>query len=108
DIFSFGCVLYEMVTGRRPFERPTSADTMVAILHENPPALSASGKDRPGGRDRVTTRCLAKNAADRYSSARELAAALRTLLTQSALTDTGKPPPVETVTTAKPPSGSSK
>jgi serine/threonine protein kinase/Flp pilus assembly protein TadD len=91
DIFSFGCVLYEMVTGRRPFERATSADTMVAILHEQPQALSESGKERPASLDRVVARCLAKRAEERFQSAGALADALRELTKDIALTDTWQP-----------------
>src|SRR5262249_58943166 len=80
--------LYEMVTGRRPFERATSADTMVAILHEQPQALSESGKERPASLDRVVARCLAKRAEERFQSAGAVADALRELTKESALTDT--------------------
>lgn len=97
DIFSLGCVLYEMVTGRRPFERASTADTMVALLHESPQALSESGKERPVSLDRVVARCLAKKAEDRYQTARELATALRGVLEETALTDTWKAQPLETL-----------
>jgi serine/threonine protein kinase len=43
DLFSFGCVLYEMVTGRRAFQRETGAETMTAILHDEPPDVTQSG-----------------------------------------------------------------
>ncbi len=79
DVFAFGCVLYEMVTGRRPFESATNADTMAAILNEPPPALSGSGRQRPAGLDRIITRCLLKAPGERYSSGREVAAALKSL-----------------------------
>jgi serine/threonine protein kinase/Flp pilus assembly protein TadD len=101
DIFSFGCVLYEMVTGRRPFERATPADTMVAILHEAPQALSESGKERPVALDRVVARCLAKRSEDRFQTARELATALRAVLEETALTDTWKPQSLETLSDPK-------
>jgi serine/threonine protein kinase/tetratricopeptide (TPR) repeat protein len=79
DIFGFGCVLYEMVMGQRPFQGPTTADTMTAILHESVPALSQSGRDRPAELDRLILRCLAKDPAQRFQSARALADALRNL-----------------------------
>jgi serine/threonine protein kinase/Flp pilus assembly protein TadD len=85
DIFALGCVLYEMVMGHRPFNRPTTADTMSAILHDSPAELSQSGRERPAELDRVILRCLEKAPALRYASARELAQALRGL-GQSALT----------------------
>ena len=68
DVFSFGCMLFEMVTGQRPFARSTSADTIVAILHEPPPALSESGQTRPRLLDQVIAGCLAKEADERFAS----------------------------------------
>ena len=53
DIFSFGCVLYEMVTGRRAFARQTAAETMAAILQDEPPEIAASDKDLPDELERV-------------------------------------------------------
>jgi serine/threonine protein kinase/tetratricopeptide (TPR) repeat protein len=78
DVFSFGCMLCEMVSGRRPFDGETSADIMAAILNNPPPALSQSGQ-RPAELDRVILRCLEKKAAQRFSSARDLAAALKSI-----------------------------
>jgi serine/threonine protein kinase/Flp pilus assembly protein TadD len=79
DIFAFGCVLYEMVVGRRPFQGPTTADTMSAILHEPVPQLSQSGRERPAELDRLILRCLQKEPAQRFQTARELAQALRSI-----------------------------
>jgi serine/threonine protein kinase/Tfp pilus assembly protein PilF len=79
DVFAFGCTLFEMVTGRRPFLRETNADTMAAILYDPPPALSASGQERPAELDRIMVRCLQKNPADRFPSGRELADALKAI-----------------------------
>jgi eukaryotic-like serine/threonine-protein kinase len=59
DIFAFGCVLYEMIAGRRPFERPTSAETMTAILHDDPPVLSSQDLV-PAPLQRIISRCLEK------------------------------------------------
>jgi serine/threonine protein kinase/tetratricopeptide (TPR) repeat protein len=104
DIFSFGCVLYEMVAGRRPFAKPTSADTMVAILHDPPPALNLSSPGRPGPLDRVIARCLEKNAADRFASASDLAVALKGVLHEAGLTDTVKTKMPDTGQAEQPPS----
>ena len=80
DIFSFGCVLYEMVMGRRAFSGPSPGDTMAAILKEDPPAIADSGKQVPAELERVIERCLAKNPGERFHSAHDLAFALQGLL----------------------------
>jgi TolB-like protein/Flp pilus assembly protein TadD len=85
DIFSFGCVLYEMVTGRRAFQRPTAAETMTEILHAEPPAPGASGLRVPTELARIIARCLAKSASQRLRSARDLALSLRTTAGDHAL-----------------------
>jgi serine/threonine protein kinase/tetratricopeptide (TPR) repeat protein len=79
DLFALGCVLYEMATGRRPFVGDSAADTMAAILHTDPPALSQSGRDRPAELDRLILRCLEKDPSRRFSQARDVALALRSL-----------------------------
>jgi serine/threonine protein kinase/Flp pilus assembly protein TadD len=79
DIFAFGCLLYEMVLGRRPFARPTTAETMAAILNEAPTGLSQSGRHRPAELDRIILRCLNKDANLRWQSAKDISAALGTL-----------------------------
>jgi len=80
DIFSLGCVLYEALTGRQPFFGKSAADTMAAILKEDPPAIADTGKQTPAELERVIDRCLAKNPAQRFHSAHDLAFALRGLL----------------------------
>jgi serine/threonine-protein kinase len=77
DLFSFGCVLYEMVTGKRAFQRETGAETMTAILHDEPADLTASGHLIPSELGRIIRQCLAKNTSHRLHSARDLALALR-------------------------------
>src|SRR5581483_4990946 len=89
DVFSLGCVLYEMVTGWKPFERSTPADIMVAILHDPPRPLEPS-PGRPAALDRLINRCLEKNPDARFASARELGDALRGLLLDTSLGDTWK------------------
>jgi serine/threonine protein kinase/tetratricopeptide (TPR) repeat protein len=77
DIFSFGCVLYEMLSGRPPFKRETAPDTTSAILHEDPPALRDTGHGIPPVLDGIVTRCLEKGPEARFSSAHDLALALQ-------------------------------
>jgi TolB-like protein/Flp pilus assembly protein TadD len=81
DIFSLGTLVYEMLTGRRAFSGPSAADTMSAILKEEPGQWSPVGAPLSSAVQPVVARCLAKRPADRYQSAREvkrdLQAALR-------------------------------
>ncbi len=79
DIFAFGAVLYEMLAGRRAFQRSTSVETMTAILNDDPPALSQIAQTSPPGLQRVVHRCLEKNPEQRFQSASDLAFALESL-----------------------------
>ena len=79
DIFSFGAVLYEMLTGKRAFKRDTSAETMTAILREEPPELNNTGWQGPLGLQRILGRCLEKNVERRFQSASDLAFAIESL-----------------------------
>jgi eukaryotic-like serine/threonine-protein kinase len=73
DIFSLGAILYEMLSGKRAFQRDTAADTMSAILKEEPAELSESGRNFPPSLGRIVHRCLEKDPAERFQSARDLA-----------------------------------
>jgi eukaryotic-like serine/threonine-protein kinase len=84
DIFAFGTILYEMLTGQRAFHKPTSAETMAAILNEEPPPILQTNLQTPPGLQRVVRRCLEKNPEQRFQSASDLAFAL------DALSDSGK------------------
>ena len=79
DIFSFGAVLYEMLTGKRAFKRETSAETMTAVLREEPPELNDTGWQGPLGLQRILTRCLEKGVERRFQSASDLAFAIESL-----------------------------
>src|SRR5580693_866510 len=79
DIFAFGAILYEMVMGKRTFERSTSADTMSAILNEDPEPISELAPETPVALQRVVMRCLEKNLEQRFQSASDLAFALESL-----------------------------
>ena len=76
DIFAFGTILYEMVTGKQTFRKPTSAETMTAILNEDPPSISQVTAATPPGLQRVVHRCLEKNPEQRFQSASDMAFAL--------------------------------
>jgi len=80
DLFSLGCVLREMLTAQRAFRRRTAAETMAAILNEEPTDLSGSGSSFPQGLETVSARCLEKNAESRFQSARDLHFALKQVL----------------------------
>jgi Tol biopolymer transport system component len=79
DIFSFGAVLYEMLTGKRAFKRETPAETMTAILREEPPELNDTGWQGPLALQRILVRCLEKNVERRFQSASDLAFAIESL-----------------------------
>ncbi len=79
DIFAFGAVLYEMVSGHRAFKRDTAAETMTAILKEDPAELSELNHPVSPGLERIIRRCLEKNPEQRFQSAKDLAFALDAL-----------------------------
>ena len=79
DIFAFGAILYEMLTGIRSFQRPTAPETMTAILNDDPVGISQIAPDIPPGLQRVVHRCLEKNPEQRFHSASDLAFALEAL-----------------------------
>jgi Tol biopolymer transport system component len=91
DIFSFGAVLYEMLTGKRAFKRETSAETMNSILREEPPALNDTGWQGPLELQRILVRCLEKNVERRFQSASDLAFAIESLSGTSFGTPAGTP-----------------
>jgi len=79
DIFGFGAVLYEMLSGKRAFRRETTAETMTAVLKEDPPELSDPGRVVSPALDRIVRRCLEKNSEQRFQSAKDLSFALSAL-----------------------------
>ncbi|MDL2716846.1 MAG: protein kinase [Acidobacteriota bacterium] len=72
DIFAFGAVLYEMLSKRRAFQKETGAETLAAILTEDPPDLSAGDPGIPTSLSRIVRRCLEKRPEERFQSARDL------------------------------------
>ena len=87
DIFAFGAILYEMVSGKRAFHGETAADTMSAILKEEVPELSETARNVPPGLDRIVRHCLEKSPTQRFHSAGDMAFDLEALTEISA---TGK------------------
>ena len=85
DLFSFGCILYEMLTGKRPFTGKVAAETITSILEEEPPPISQTVKDLPPGLNETIHRCLEKKPEDRFQSAREVAFDLKKVLDGSAI-----------------------
>ncbi len=73
DIFSFGAVLYEMLSGKRAFHRETAADTMSAILKEDAPDLNESNRNVSPALERIVQHCLEKNPEARFHSASDIA-----------------------------------
>ncbi len=73
DIFSFGCLLFEMLSGRRAFEGNSSGETLASILRDHPPEIATFGVALPTPLQRVVSRCLEKNREERFQSARDLA-----------------------------------
>lgn len=81
DLFSFGAVLYEMLSGQRAFRGATSADTISAVLRTEPPDLTGTGRDVPPILERIVRHCLEKEPAARFQSARDVAFDLESLST---------------------------
>jgi len=81
DQFSLGVILYEMATGRRPFSRKTSVQTLAAIIESDPVPLQDANPSFPAPARWIIERCLAKNPADRYASTLDLAHELRDVRT---------------------------
>ncbi len=76
DIFAFGCVLYEMLSGTRAFRRNTPIESMNAVLSDEPPDLSASNANIPLALERIVQRCLQKQPDNRFQSTKDLAFAI--------------------------------
>src|SRR5713101_809757 len=97
DIFSFGAILYEMLSGKRAFRGDSMAETMSAILREDPPDLCETNKAVSPALERVVHHCLEKNPAERFHSARDLAFAIESL--SGSATSSGQTTTMAAVTT---------
>ena len=76
DLFAFGTILYEMLSGRKAFKKDTASDTMAAIIRDEPPQLSEPGRSISPALDRVVRHCLEKDRDNRFQSAKDIAFAL--------------------------------
>ena len=79
DLFALGALIYEMISGQRAFQRDTAAETMTAILREDPPDLTSSRANLSPAIDRIVRHCLEKNPIERFQTARDVAFALDSL-----------------------------
>jgi eukaryotic-like serine/threonine-protein kinase len=93
DIFSFGVVLYEMLTGRRAFQGDSAVETMNAILKEDPAPAADQGQPLPPALDRIVLHCLEKNPEERFQSARDIAFDIEALSGLSSQTGLEAPSP---------------
>jgi serine/threonine protein kinase/tetratricopeptide (TPR) repeat protein len=89
DIFTLGCLLYEMLAGKRAFARETATETMAAILRDPAPEVSVSGVEVTPELNRIVSHCLEKNPGERFQSASDLAFHLKSLLTGAASARSG-------------------
>ena len=94
DIFSFGAILYEMLSGKRAFHGDSAGETMTAILKEDPPDLSVTNQNISPGLERIVRHCLEKNPEQRFHSAHDLAFDLAALsgTTGQAIADARRAP----------------
>jgi len=83
DIFSFGAILYELLSGRRAFKKETSAETLAAILNEEPADLTETNPSLPPALERIVRHCLEKSPQERFASARDLAFDLESMSERS-------------------------
>ena len=97
DIFVFGAIVFEMLTGERAFKRDTAAETMTAILKEDPPELIEINRNISPAMDRIVRHCMEKNPDQRFQSARDMAFDLESMSMASSATagKAGQPTPAQ-------------
>jgi len=100
DIFSFGAILYELFSGRRAFRKDTPGDTLAAIIRDEPPELTATGRNVSPALDHIVRHCLEKDPGNRFQSAKDIAFALSEASGPTTVTSA-----VEVVAVPAPPAG---
>jgi Tol biopolymer transport system component len=98
DLFALGAVLYEMLTGRRAFQRDTAVETMTAVLREDPPELSGAHAALSPALDRTVRHCLEKDPSERFQAARDVVFALESLADAVGSASGGVSPPAVAAT----------
>lgn len=96
DIFSFGCILYEAVTGQKPFSGKDTIDSLNKIIRETPPSISSLNPTAPADLQRIVRRCLAKDPEERFQAMKDVAIEIKEVrreLQNVAGMDTTVPPP---------------
>jgi len=104
DIFSFGCILFEAVTGKKPFEGESIIKSLHKVVYEPAPPIAELNPSAPAELQRIVRRCLAKDPDDRYQSIKEVAIELKELrpeMTGGADADTTVPPPPRSTQSAR-------
>src|SRR6476619_7176785 len=104
DIFSFGCILFEAATGKKPFEGDSVVKSLHMVIYEPAPAIAELNPSAPPDLQRIVRRCLEKDPEERYQSIKEVAIELKQLRRElaGAAFDTTVPPPPKTDTTGPP------
>src|SRR5439155_23750090 len=95
DIFSFGCILFEAVTGQKPFEGQDILDSLHKIVHAPTPQIKETNTDAPDALQRIVRRCLAKDPDERYQTIKDVALELKEVrqgMAGAAELDTTVPP----------------
>src|SRR5215510_10675124 len=101
DIFSFGCILYEAATGKKPFEGDSVVKSLHMVIYEPAPPLAELNPNAPAELQRIVRRCLAKDPEDRYQTIKDVAIELKELrreMQAAAGFDTTVPPPPKSET----------
>ncbi|MBA3255979.1 MAG: protein kinase [Pyrinomonadaceae bacterium] len=109
DVFSFGCILFETATGKKPFEGDSVIKALHMVVYEPAPAITDSNPTAPADLQRIVRRCLQKDADDRYQGIKEVAIELKHLRREMETGgdfDTTVPPPVSTQSVLSTASGS--